>query len=925
MAIFVNNQPVQDANNVGQFGATAGSIGAYKQAAEYARDAEYWANIAKTGINGLDAIVKHVEDLYAQGAIQQSEIAQLRIDFANQNSTLNTQIAKVIQSTNNADTKVNQMDSKLKDVDARLQKLSNLTIDVKELPSTGTAYGTFDNTTAHFEFGIPKGDPGTNGKDGSVTDLNNTTTGIPVADDIGFYVDHTNNTVHRAKMSDIAQTFPSVPFIPNNVSLRAEGGNGVQSVDLIKVTPDNNIHIGDADAGIQGLHLHSQGKVDIYYTDGGIAKTAPLFSQRYPQPVAQTPFATIGDYSINSNGFNDGPIITGENANITKMTGLTTITSQVNVPDPVGDYNIATKRYVDLHSGGGSGASLTGVMNNFIGATEWFNGPRNLIPAGYEAADGKVLSRLKYPDLATAIDKGMLNSQPEATWIHSGDVNRPYAWRSSFSQGGAAGTAPDGSTGDAWFRVPDLNGAKLGSIKHLFLSGSSNAAAEPSLGQIWTQSSPDIYGDLTAGSSGSYAQFFLQLGGDHGAFVVDNATVPDGLGDSIGSQKPVDAGATRKNTAHFNASKSNSTYGRGSQYQQATGETPALNASHSNIGDLYPNHAVGIWIIRVSGAFESANSTFSVLTDTAATSGALAGGQINSTVRINGGEAATTAITSVKTVGDNKSLTRIWSINKDLGGPASSEKSSHLDFTSNGDLIVPQGFGFGADNGGGATLTTSSTGAVVLSRKFGITRMEVEGGYSTRKGSLGTWGGPSGAGNLFNFDWDSGLPPDGPNIAGGRATAVSTGAASADQHVHSLYNGSQPDFSLYVDTTWIGRVSFAVVSDKELKKDIVYRNDIDKALSEVSQWKVADFTYKERGEHAPEKTNQFGFIANDLIEISPEVVKGYGLAEGADISNPEIAQCAYRLDETAIIAKLTQAIQALTKRVEELEAKLESK
>lgn len=925
MAIFVNNQPVQDANNVGQFGATAGSIGAYKQAAEYARDAEYWANIAKTGINGLDAIVKHVEDLYAQGAIQQSEIAQLRIDFANQNSTLNTQIAKVIQSTNNADTKVNQMDSKLKDVDARLQKLSNLTIDVKELPSTGTAYGTFDNTTAHFEFGIPKGDPGTNGKDGSVTDLNNTTTGIPVADDIGFYVDHTNNTVHRAKMSDIAQTFPSVPFLPNNVSLRAEGGNGVQSVDLIKVTPDNNIQIGDADAGIQGLHLHSQGKVDIYYTDGGIAKTAPLFSQRYPQPVAQTPFATIGDYSINSNGFNDGPIITGENANITKMTGLTTITSQVNVPDPVGDYNIATKRYVDLHSGGGSGASMTGVMNNFIGATEWFNGPRNLIPAGYEAADGKVLSRLKYPDLATAIDKGMLNSQPEATWIDSGDANRPTAWRSSYSQGGAAGTAPGNATPDPWFRLPDLNGVTSNAIKHLFLSGSSNASGEPSLGQVWTQSTPNLTGKVTpgVGDSGLWLYPGMINGTENSALRAGPLTTNMG---KLADTALVDANPTAvPNCIELNANRENTTYGRGSQYQKNTGAIPAVAGTSDNIGDLYPNHAVGIWIIRVSGAFESANSTFSVLTDTAATSGALAGGQINSTVRINGGEAATTAITSVKTVGDNKSLTRIWSINKDLGGPASSEKSSHLDFTSNGDLIIPQGFGFGADNDGGATLTTSSTGAVVLSRKFGITRMEVEGGYSTRKGSQGTWGGPSGAGNLFNFDWGSGLPPDGPNVLGGRATAVSTGAASADQHVHSLYDGLQPDFSLYVDMTWIGRVSFAVVSDKELKKDIVYRNDIDKALSEVSQWKVADFTYKERGEHAPEKTNQFGFIANDLIEISPEVVKGYGLAEGADISNPEIAQCAYRLDETAIIAKLTQAIQALTKRVEELEAKLESK
>lgn len=908
MAIFVNNQPVQGANNVGQFGATAGSIGAYKQAAEYARDAEYWANIAKTGINGLDAIVKHVEDLYAQGAIQQSEIAQLRIDFANQNSTLNTQIAKVIQSTNNADTKVNQMDSKLKDVDARLQKLSNLTIDVKELPSTGTAYGTFDNTTAHFEFGIPKGDPGTNGKDGSVTDLNNTTTGIPVADDIGFYVDHTNNTVHRAKMSDIAQTFPSVPFLPNNVSLRAEGGNGVQSVDLIKVTPDNNIQIGDADAGIQGLHLHSQGKVDIYYTDGGIAKTAPLFSQRYPQPVAQTPFATIGDYSINSNGFNDGPIITGENANITKMTGLTTITSQVNVPDPVGDYNIATKRYVDLHSGGGSGASLTGVMNNFIGATEWFNGPRNLLPAGYVPADGKIYSRTLYPDIAAAIDKGILNSQPEAIWISSGNVNRPYAWRSSFSQGGAAGTAPDGSTGDAWFRVPDLNGAQLGSIKHLFLSGSSNAAAEPSLGQIWTQSSPDIYGDLTAGSSGSYAQFFLQRGGDHGAFVIDNASFPDGLGDGIGSQKLGDVGATRKNTAHFNASKSNSTYGRGSQYQQATGETPALNASHSNIGDLYPNHAVGIWIIRVSGAFLAANTTFDITnsdTTLPAAGTSVKSGMLHTTYKVNGNDEVVAASFDVKKViGQPITTAQIGVLNQAIDGTAAELK--YFDFQSNGNFAAP-----GASTSktfiatGGAASGWEDKGALVNgSANFHISDVYMRLIEGTMIDIPGAGGAKYTVSNSVGY------------YGGGTDSVEQGGTALVVTDFGNFWRRWVfPNDGLQIQTP-AGFIGITPGSDKNIKHDINYTfKAAEDALSNINKTKPVTFIYNS---DVKERVRR-GFIAQDLQEIDKEYV------HNRVIEKDGVEQETLTLDTNVLLIDALLAIKALTKRVEELEAKLESK
>lgn len=62
----------------------------------------------------------------------------------------------------------------------------------------------------------------------------------------------------------------------------------------------------------------------------------------------------------------------------------------------------------------------------------------------------------------------------------------------------------------------------------------------------------------------------------------------------------------------------------------------------------------------------------------------------------------------------------------------------------------------------------------------------------------------------------------------------------------------------------------------------------------------------------PESEEILGFIANELIIPSPECVKGDGLKEGWDENNPTGA---YYLDETAMIAKLTGALQAQQEQI----------
>ncbi|EHI6747647.1 tail fiber domain-containing protein, partial [Salmonella enterica] len=74
--------------------------------------------------------------------------------------------------------------------------------------------------------------------------------------------------------------------------------------------------------------------------------------------------------------------------------------------------------------------------------------------------------------------------------------------------------------------------------------------------------------------------------------------------------------------------------------------------------------------------------------------------------------------------------------------------------------------------------------------------------------------------------------------------------------------------------------------------------------------------YKKRS-IIPESDTHLGFIANDLVEVSPECVKGKGLEDGYDENNTAEA---YSLDEIAMIAKLTLSIQELQKQISELQA-----
>lgn len=123
----------------------------------------------------------------------------------------------------------------------------------------------------------------------------------------------------------------------------------------------------------------------------------------------------------------------------------------------------------------------------------------------------------------------------------------------------------------------------------------------------------------------------------------------------------------------------------------------------------------------------------------------------------------------------------------------------------------------------------------------------------------------------------------------------------------------------WVDSSNIGNFQMETVSDKFLKKDIKYTDDAEKSLEEVLQWKPATFKYRKRGVIA-ESDSMYGVIANDLIEVSPECVKGSGLKEGFDEENPDDP---YIPDQMAMIMKLAGAVQGQQKMIDSQKAVIE--
>lgn len=349
--------------------------------------------------------------------------------------------------------------------------------------------------------------------------------------------------------------FKDDPFVNNDTPIRSGGGNGVESVDMIKVTPENNIKLGSYASSVQGVEIHSAGRLQVVdQNDSGVETKYPIYSKRYRPEVEDLPFASIGSYVKDSKGRTIGVTRTGINSDIKQLTQKVTFTQPVTVPDAVGDYDAVTLRQLRNSGGGSGGPTMSGISNFGIGDFH-LRDSRAFIPAFEVVSDGQLLNRADYPDLWAYAQ--LLSPIEDSLWLSN------IYQRGKYSTG----------NGTTTFRVPDRNGIQEGSLRALYGRGDGGASAANGL--IFDSAAPNIYGDI--GGVVAYGQT--------GAILRGQEEQP------LAPQPSTGNGVLR---VSLDASKASPVYGRSTD-------------------EILTRNFVGVWTIRAHGGFTAANTSWSVI------------------------------------------------------------------------------------------------------------------------------------------------------------------------------------------------------------------------------------------------------------------------------------------------------------------------
>ncbi|WP_233269640.1 tail fiber domain-containing protein [Kluyvera cryocrescens] len=272
--------------------------------------------------------------------------------------------------------------------------------------------------------------------------------------------------------------------------------------------------------------------------------------------------------------------------------------------DAVNDYDAPTWRQVrNLIESGTTGPTMNGVMNYHVGeAVSWET--RAYYPPNCLPRDGQIVNRADWPELWAWAQK--TTPLDDAVWL--ADVTK----RGSYSNG----------NGTTTFRVPDWNGVQPGSIPGVFFRGGSGAAdmimALNAVPEIAFTYNP-VFPGVTQIPADSYT------GAAEPLSIEPAFTNPGGGVVSSSFQRGL----------RVKASKANAAYGR------------------NNTGEVVPNKVSGVWLVRASGGFVAANTSWSVWnSDTAAPANGttVKGGKVRSVYRVGTSEFAAAELqTSVVT------------------------------------------------------------------------------------------------------------------------------------------------------------------------------------------------------------------------------------------------------------------------------------
>lgn len=244
--------------------------------------------------------------------------------------------------------------------------------------------------------------------------------------------------------------------------------------------------------------------------------------------------------------------------------------------DPVSDYDAVTKRWVENKINTGTvGPTMNGVMNYGVGDFHLRDSRAYIQP--YEVvSDGQLLNRADWPELWAYAQ--MVGAISDDIWVS--DTKQ----RGKYSTG-------DGTT---TFRVPDRNGVQLNSIKGLFARGDGGGDAGQG-GSISEAAAPNITGSFPGAIAGAYEEALNRYSSRFG--LIGAIGAENGLGAAPGGASKSFAVINPDNQYgfSFDANLADPVYGR-----------------YGIKGTIIPNSFIGVWVIRASGGFVAANTSWSV-------------------------------------------------------------------------------------------------------------------------------------------------------------------------------------------------------------------------------------------------------------------------------------------------------------------------
>lgn len=657
--------------------------------------------------------------------------------------------------------------------------------------------------------------------------------------------------------------FRADPWVVNDTPFRSTGANGVESVDLMKVTTDNSIKIGSYASSVQGVEIHSAGRLQVVdQNDSGVETKYPVYSKRYRPEIEDLPFAAIGSYVKDSKGRTIGVNRTGINSDIKQLTQKVTFSQPVTVADAVGDYDAVTLRQLRNSGGGSGGPTMSGISNFGIGDFH-LRDSRAFIPAFEVPSDGQLLSRTDYPDLWAYAQ--LLTPISDSEWLANVEN------RGKYSTG-------DGST---TFRVPDRNGIQKSgvngfvgpdSISGLFGRGDSGAGYA---GAVVQDGIPNIYGDIETdnpivewGGTTTSTNNLFQLFNTHPLAATNYSNL-----NTDGYNKLV-----------FDASKSNAVYGR-------------------NTVEVVPRHFIGVWTIRAHGGFTAANTSWSVInsdTTTPPTGVTINGGKVES--QYKNPTATQYARLYSSSLWGSPNAAVIESQNTDIhqfkffeNGNMDFRKSGHSNALGMHSValswtpLLSAGVNNLTTGGVDRVLESSVTDSVVVGYSIGAIRPD---GYPTKVGFHQYVQGSASFGSAVI-------------TVGGGGNIWSRYFFNIEGQIYGATNNG--DFSY----TRNG------VSDERVKHNI---EDIspEEAINAIKGLDFKSFVYNNDEQGRVRR----GVIAQQAEKVEPLYVKTRKYP-GMEKGSPEIEQ--KELDTTPMLLDTMQVVQDLLKRIEVLESKLAEK